>query len=381
MRRGTFIQLAGTALVAPVGAPFPMQPMLQQLSLGVSVPLSGTLAPYGNQIVQGVQAAIDETNRFTSLTRVFGIRTFDDRNQSAVATSNVLVAQADPSIVGMIGNLTADVTLSALPAYSNASFALVVPSVTADALTARGFRNVFRLPTKDSSEGQLFAQAVLGKVAPLRAVALTVDGEFGFDVAQGFVAQAKVDKHDADILTLGATASAADSAAIVLKRNPAYVFLSGRPEKLGPVAAEMRAQSYAGQFGAGDGFFTPSTTDTYGNPLDGALVASSMPPLDKAPSVVSYLQDFRNDVSAVTVFTAYGYAAAQLLIQAAQRSSATNRFQLLTQLQEGGLYDLLVGQYTFTFAGDATMPNIYLYRAAPSGFTFAQPAVASGFIA
>ncbi|HVA28594.1 MAG TPA: branched-chain amino acid ABC transporter substrate-binding protein [Candidatus Baltobacteraceae bacterium] len=371
--------LAGVTTAAVTNAA-PSQTFLQQSTIGVNVPLTGQFAQYGGEIVRGVQAAIDETNRYTStLTRAWGVRTFDDRNTVAVAQSNVFVAASDPSIVGMVGDLTADITLAALPQYANANFAVVVPSSTADAITARNFHNVFRLPTSDSSEGQLFARATLQKRSATAVVAVTVDGDFGFDTAQAFVAQAKSDKHIADVLTLGAKADPADSAAIILKRSPIFVFLSGRPDRLGPVAIAMRQQGYQGDFGLSDGFYTSATIDTYEKPFDGALVCTSMPPLERVPSIIPLLNDFRNEVGAITAFSAYGYAAAQLLISASQRGNATNRFQLLTELQSGGVYNLLVGQYAFNLSGDATLPNIYIFRVTADGFKYDRAAVPNGF--
>jgi len=279
----------------------------------------------------------------------------------------------------MIGNLTADTTLAALPQYANANFAIVVPCSTADSITAHNFHNVYRLPMSDSNEGRLFARTTLQKRAPMTVVALTVDGDFGFDTAQAFVAQAKSDKHTADVLTLGAKADPANSAAVVLKRDPKYVFLSGRPENLGPVALALRSQGYQGELGLGDGFYIGATIDTYAKPLDGALVCTSMPPLERVPSIVPLLNDFRNEVATITAFSAYGYAAAQLLIAASQRSNATNRFQLLTQMQSGGIYNLLVGQFGFDLNGDATQPNIYLFRVTADGFKYDRSAVNTGF--
>jgi branched-chain amino acid transport system substrate-binding protein len=374
MQRSEFLALMAGATVTPATT------TLQQSTIGVSVPLSGKLQPYGEEIVKGVRAAVDEQNRFTTITRAFGVRAFDDQNDNAIATSNVFTAEADSTIIGMVGNLTTDVIVATLPAYANASMPLVIPANTADVITTKNYRNIFRLPAKDSAEGQLFARAVLQGRKPLAALAITVDGDYGFDVARAFVAQAQADKHKADTLTFEATRSPKDIAGVIIERAPAYVFFAGRVDRLGPVAPELRAQGYTGEIGLSDGFYTPATTETYGSYLNGALCASSMPPLDRIPSALTYLPDFRNEVGSITGFSAYGYAAGQLLIQASQRASAVNRFQVLTELQMGGSYPLLIGVYAFTFAGDASQPNIYLYSVAPGGFTYVKAAIPSGYV-
>ena len=382
MLRSEFLAGAAAALLPTGNTGIPnSNGVLPQVNLGVNVPLSGPLAQYGNQIVKGVQACVDETNRFTpSLSRYWGVRSLDDQNNATVASSNVFVAASDPSVMGMIGNLTVDTTLAALPQYANANFAIVVPSVTADVITKRGFRNVYRLPTKDSSEGQLFARSVLPKHTTANVIAVTMKGDYGADVADGLVAQAKADHHDADVVEVDPTNDPQNIAAVINKRDASFVFFAGKPDHLGPIANALRKRGYKGDFGASDSFFSGTVIDPYGDAMNGTLVASSTPPIDRIPSMLTLVRDFQNEVGGIDAFEAFGYAAAQLLIMGSGRANAKDRFALLTQLQQGGAYNLLVGQYAFNFTGDATLPNIYLYKMTPKGFTFEKSAVPSGFV-
>ena len=64
---------------------------------------------------------------------------------------------------------------------------MIVPTVTADAVTQRGFHNVYRLPAKDSSSGRLFASTALEGKRGVAAIAVAFDGDYGYDVARGFV--------------------------------------------------------------------------------------------------------------------------------------------------------------------------------------------------
>lgn len=387
MRRRAFIGSAtAAALIAPNVARAqilgPPGGILQQLTLGVNVPLSGPLAAYGRDVVSGVQAAADETNRFNAtLRQAFGVRSFDDRNDPQTAVTNVSIAQADPSIIGMIGNLTAATTLGALASYANANFGVIVPTVTTDSITERNYRNVYRLATKDSTEGQLAAQTLLPSHARGPAVAVTMSGDYGPDLADGFVRAAKSARYDSQVVTLDAKSlDPALAARTVLALKPAHIFLAGRPADLGPVVEAIRLTGFTGVFSCGDGFYTQTTLNTYQKALDGAMVASSMPPLNKIPSAFQLLLDLQHEVSAITAFTAYGYAAAQIIISASQRTNATTRFTLLNTLQVFGSYNTLVGQFSFNFNGDATIPNVYFYRIGKDGFTYQFPAVRTGYV-
>jgi ABC-type branched-subunit amino acid transport system substrate-binding protein len=363
----------------PIQAP---QQFLQQLTIAVNVTLSGDLQKYGQEVVKGVQAAVDETNRFNApISHVWGIRPLDDRNDPGLAASNVNVAAADATVVGCVGNLTAAMTLVALPRYANMNFAVVVPTVTADSVTQRGYHNVYRLPAKDSTAGRLFASAALEGKKGVSAIAVAFDGDYGYEVARGFVTQARNDRHPADVLLfpVGKTDPAA-AARTVLDRAPSYVFLSGKTSQLGPIAQALRLAGYTGDFGASDGFFNSDTITIYAKILDGAYVASPMPPINRVPSAASLVTDFQREVSQITTHSAYAYAAAQLFISAAQRANATSRVTLLRSLQAGGTFTTLVGQFGFNISGDPLIPNIYLYTVGADGLKFARPAIRTGFV-
>jgi branched-chain amino acid transport system substrate-binding protein len=394
VKRGRFIAAttaAAAGAVAPrVGAQVitqqPIVPQqqqyLQQLSIAVNVTLSGPLGKYGQEVVKGVQAAVDEQNRFNApISHVWGMRALDDRNDPGLAASNANVAAADFTVIGLIGNLTAPMTLAALSRYANVGFAVIVPTVTADAVTKRGFHNVYRLPAKDSTSGRLFAQSALEGKRGVSAIAVSFDGNYGTDVANGFVAQAKIDRHPADALIFPLNSTDPTQAAhTILDRAPGYVFLAGKTAELGPVADALRAAGYTGDIGAADGFYSSDTITKYAQSLNGALVASPMPPVDRVPSAVQLLTDFEREVSQITTQSAFGYAAAQLMIAAAQRNNATSRQALLISLQSGGTFTTLVGQFAFNISGDPLIPNIYIYKVTPDGFKFARPAIRTGFV-
>jgi ABC-type branched-subunit amino acid transport system substrate-binding protein len=272
-------------------------------------------------------------------------------------------------------------TLAALPRYANVGFAVIVPTVTADAVTRRGYHNVYRLPAKDSTAGRLFASSVLEGKRGVNAIAISFDGDYGSDVASGFVDRAKTEHHAAESLLfpLRSTDPAA-AARTVLDRSPNYVFLAGKTSEMGSIVLALRAAGYTGELGASDGFYNSDTISTYAKALDGAYVASPMPPIDRIPSAVQLVTDFEREVSQITTQSAFGYASAQLLIAAAARGSATSRQSLLSSLQAYGTFTTLVGQFAFNISGDPLIPNIYLYTVSNDGFKFARPAVRTGFV-
>lgn len=383
MKRKNFLA-AGTAAAAlgmsrPALADFG-NPFAQQLTIGVSVPLSGDLARAGEQIVNGVRAAIEEANRMQGpLGRVFGLRTFDDQDELASAIQNVDFATADPSIIAMIGNLGGPITKATLPQYANFQMPIVVPASTYDGITELGYRNVWRLPTKDSIEGQLFARLVESR-KPKLALGVTQDGDYGYDVAKGFVAGSRQSHFNADAYVFPfAKPDFALAAKTILSKSPDFIYLCGKTKDMGPLIPALRAAGFTGSFGASDGFFNEATL-AYAESLGDAPISSSLPPLDRAPAIFQELSDFRSRYGQVGALGAFGYASAQIIVQAGRRFGAVDRLAMLTALRTGGAYNTLVGTLSFSPTGDPIDPNLYFYAIAGGKFKFLKSARPSGFI-
>jgi len=280
----------------------------------------------------------------------------------------------------MIGHLQGDVTIAALPNYGTAGMPLIVPTATADDITQRGFRNVFRLPTKDNVEGRLFADYLSRERKPKSAIAVTQDGDYGYGVAQGFVRGAALDKMNAVAYVFALQhADYAAAARTILTKAPDFIYLCGKTADMGPLIPALRAAGYAGGFGASDGFFNLDTAQKYGAPLEGAVFSSSFAPLDRAPSDFQLLADFRGRYGQIGALAAFGYAAAQIVMDASLRTGATNRLTLLTGLRSGA-FNTLAGTFSFDANGDPIAPNLYLYSMAAGKFKYLRSARPTSFI-
>ena len=372
LKRAQFLGGAAAAFSAAGTRPAFALPFSQQLTIAVVAPLTGPQSNAGIQLVDGVQQAVDEVNRLTgALDRVFAVRSFDDQNSNVGAVMGAQFAASDPTVIAAVGHLSGTVTTTALPQYANARMPLIVPASSADVVTSRGYRNVFRLPTKDSVEGRLFARYAFAKLHPMRVVAITPNADYGPDVARGFVDEASVERLTSTTVTIKAdNPSYADAAQRVLSFAPDYVFLAGNVQALGAVIPLLRTLGFKGGFGASQGFYTHDALQ-YSAELAGALISTSMPPLDRVTSAVQYLGDLNSRYGQVTPLIAFGFAAAQIPIAASRRTGSADRLSMIRALSTGGSYDTLVGTFTFSFSGDPIDPNLYFYTLAGGDFKYA----------
>jgi branched-chain amino acid transport system substrate-binding protein len=378
MIRAEFLAALGATAATDVAQVTPYTPTLR---FAVVCPQSGPDGRLGRQLLDGVRGAVEEANRSrTSLERALLFDPYDDHNTAADAVVQASFATGSPDVVAVIGHLSAGATLAALQGYANAQVPLLVPTVTDDRITARGYRNVFRLPTKDSDEGSLVAAYVIttGSKAPH---VVTQDGDYGPSVGGGFVRRA-----GALHINAGATQLSLDkpdfakAAGAIMSNNPDCVVLAGNVDDMGGLIGALRAKGYAGRLVGTQGFFDAQTVKLYAKLADGLVVSSSVPYYPMAPTAIRDVQFYEARFGGLTPVAAYGYAAVQLVRLAARRTAATNRLALVRALAGGGAYDTVTGSYSFGPTGDVIDPNCYFYRVKDGKFAYERQAHPSGFM-
>ncbi len=379
MLRSDFLAGAGATTVAATTPVFPN--IVPSVSIALVAPLSGSAKPIGMRLSAGVQACIQYNNELAgSLQRTYAMRPFDDQNTAANALIQSSFATGDSSVVAAIGHLSSDATLQGIQNYGPAQVPLIVPLSTDDRITATQYRNVFRLPTKDSFEGQLFARTVIAQYKPKLAYVFVQDADYGADVANGFLAAMKAQNTQAQYQQFAYDHP--DFAAVVdkaLVAGPDYVFLAGIVGDMGPIVGMLRTKGYTGPIGASQGFFDGGALKL-GPASDGMMVSTSMPYLPFAPATVRWVQDFQQHWGQMDAFAAFGYAATQIIINAVTATGSTNRAVLVRQIAQGTPIDTMTGTYSFTAFGDPLQPQIYYYTLKDGKFTYLKQAHPSTFM-
>ncbi len=377
--RSDFLAGLGAIPVAAGSTIFPS--IVPSITIGVAGPFSGNSRRIGERLATGVQGAITQTNELAgSLSRTFMMRTFDDQNNVANALLQASFATGDSSIIAMIGHVASDCTLNAITDYGQAGMPLVVPYNTDDRVTATQYRTIFRLQTKDSFEGDIFARTVLAQYKPKTPYVFVQDADYGADVANGFIAAMKSNGVTAPYQQF--SYNKPDFDAVVTKAltaNPDYVFLPGAIGDMGPIVGVLRAKGYTGPIGASQGFFDAGIAKL-GAAADGMMISTSMPYLPLAPSTVRVRQEFEIHNGAMDPLAAFGFAAAQLIISAVQRTNASGRGAVARAIAQGVPIDTMVGTFSFSPFGDPLQPELYYYTVKNGVFSYAHQAHPSGFM-
>ena len=380
MLRSDFLGGFGATTLAATTAPYQPQ-ITPSISIALCAPLSGPARAIGERLSKGVQAAIQYSNELAgSLSRTYAMRPFDDQNTAANASLVSSFATGDSTVIAAIGHVSSDATLQGIANYGPAQLPLIVPLCTDDRITATQYRNVFRLPTKDSFEGAIFARTVIDLVKPKLPYVFVQDADYGADVANGFISAMTAVKIPAQYQQF--PYANANFAAVVdkaLAAQPDYVFLAGVVGDMGPIVGVLRSKGYTGPIGASQGFFDPGTLKL-GAAANGMMISTSMPYLPFAPSTVRLRQEFETHFGALDPFAAFGYAATQIIISAVTRTNASGRGATVTAIAQGVPIDTMTGTYSFNAFGDALQPQLYYYTIKDGKLTYLKQARPSTFM-
>ena len=381
MNRQRFLLGTLAAATTPIAAIAQPPTFARQYSLGMSVPLSGPLAPFGQQLVAGVQTAVYAANRIVLPGQsTYAVRALDDQNNAALAATNVQILAGDPSVLAVIGSLSGVATLGMLPQCDSVGLACIVPTVTTDALTNRGYRSIFRLATPDSTAGILTARRLDLNVKPVKTLIISRESGYGIDLAHAYLQQAHIDKRAASLLTLPlGPYDAKGIVASVIAQTPTCVYLAGTSADFGALLFGLHRAGFSGTYILSDGFYDPQTLQLYGAFLGDAWIATPVPPLDRIANASPDFFELRNALGATSALAVFSYTAAQIVLAAAQRMGALSRLALLQALRIGGAYSTLIGPFSFDSFGNPINANQYFYKVDGDKFAYRTAAIPSPY--
>jgi branched-chain amino acid transport system substrate-binding protein len=186
------ILTAGTAMAMVVGAPAVLRAQAPTVKVGLLFPMTGAFAYNGEQSRKGAMLAIEEINADGGIKSLGGAKLEgiigDTQSRPEVSVSEVdnLANQGVPI---MIGAYSSGLSLTATQAAVRHNIPFIVDCGSADQITERGYKNVFRLsPAFSRAAGTSVENLVklndtFGR--PVKTVMLVhEDGPFGSSLAK-----------------------------------------------------------------------------------------------------------------------------------------------------------------------------------------------------
>jgi branched-chain amino acid transport system substrate-binding protein len=345
------------------------------VSIGLAAPLTGDQAYIGIGMLQGATLALEDSNIKGP---VFGdsklkLLPMDDQHNptQAVLVANKLIS--DSSVLGVVGHFNSSCTKAASAIYHEGRLTQVTPASTNPEISKQGFDTFHRICATDDVQGPAAAVFVKEELGLSRVVVLDDQTTYGRGLAGQFEKKFKelggeVLRHD------GITQGEKDFMPLLTKTksvDPQLVFFGGIYPEMALLLKQSKKIGLNVQWMGGDGIFEVTLAQ-----LAGAQVAegvySTMLGVD--PHAVPKAKDFVTRYEArygeIGSFSAYGYDAAGVLIEAIRRAGKNDREAVLAEMKKMKDYPGILGPINFDANGDAIGKSVGIYRMESGKFKF-----------
>ena len=163
------------------------------IKIGVAQPLTGNLAALGQDLLNGVNLAIEELNKegfkINGKSVTFEVVAVDDR-ANAETGKEVAKQLVDAGVVAVIGHLNSGVSIAAAPIYAEKHIAQMAIS-TNPKFTSLGLDTTFRLVANDTLQAKAIGSFSASQFKATKYALLDDGTPYGKDLAAGAAVQLK----------------------------------------------------------------------------------------------------------------------------------------------------------------------------------------------
>jgi branched-chain amino acid transport system substrate-binding protein len=352
----------GAAVKAAEGAAAPVEPagdgkaICPPLSLAMAGPLTGADAPFGANVRNGAELAVELHNAANPDCQI-ELKPFDTEGDPQKATSVAPQIINDPSIVGLVGPTWSGETKATGSAFDQAGLVAVTPSATNVALSDQGWKTFFRGLSNDGVQGPSLANYLKNTLGIKKACVVDDSTDAGVGQAGavrdtlGPIADSacniSVKKGDKDF-----------SAAVtqIMNQKPDAVIYASYYTEAALLLQQLREAGYTGLFSGPDGLKDPQFVKASGESAKGAVLSCPCGPATGA-FAEAYNKQFGQ---APGTYSLEAYDLTTILLKGID-SGAVTRPALLEFVRD---YDGqgVARKYQWTDKGELTSDLIWIYK-------------------
>lgn len=352
----------GAAVKAAAGAAAPVDPagdgkaVCLPFSLAMAGPLTGADAPFGTNVRNGAELAVELHNSANPNCQV-ELKPFDTEGDPQKATSIAPQIVNDESIIGLVGPTWSGETKATGSVFDQAGLVAVTPSATNVALSDQGWKTFFRGLSNDGVQGPSLANYLKNTVGIKKACVVDDSTDAGVGQAGavrdtlGPIADSacniSVKKGDKDF-----------SAAVtqIMNQKPDTVVYASYYTEAALLLQQLREAGYTGLFSGPDGLKDPQFVKAAGESAKGAVLSCPCGPATGA-FADAYTKQFGQ---APGTYSLEAYDLTTILLKGID-SGAVTRPALLDFVRN---YDGqgVARKYQWTDKGELTSDLIWIYK-------------------
>ncbi len=342
--------------VAPADPAGDGQATCPPLAIAVAGPLTGADSPFGANVRDGAQLAVDQHNAANPDCQV-QLKTFDTEGdpQKAAAVAPQIVD--DLSIVGLVGPTWSGETKATGSLFDQAGLVAMTPSATNVALAEQGWKTFFRGLSSDGVQGPSLAGYLKNTLGIKKAC--VVDDSTDAGVGQAKAIRDTLGPIADPACTISVKKGDKDfSAAVtqIMGQSPDAVVYASYYTEGALLLQQLRDAGFTGLFSGPDGLKDPQFVKAAGESAKGAVLSCPCGPAGGEFAKV-YTEEFGQ---APGTYSLESYDLATILLKGID-SGAVTRPSLLEYVA-GYEGQGVARKYQWTGNGELTSNLIWIYK-------------------
>ena len=326
------------------------------VAIAMAGPLTGADAPFGTNVKDGAQLAIDQHNAANPGCQV-ALKAFDTEGDPQKATAIAPQIVGDASIVGLVGPTWSGETKATGAVFDQAGLAALTPSATNVALSDQGWKTFFRGLSNDGVQGPSLANYLKNVVGVKKACVVDDSTDAGLGQANavrdtlGPIADSacniSVKKGDKDF-----------SAAVtqIKGQSPDLVVYASYYTEAALLLQQLRDAGYTGTFSGPDGLNDPQFVKAAGQSAAGAILSCPC-----GPAAGAFADEYTKKFGqAPGTYSLEAYDLATILLKGID-SGAVTREALLNYVRNYSGQGV-ARMYQWTPNGELTSNMIWIYK-------------------
>lgn len=331
------------------------QEAANEIKIGGNFELTGSVANYGKQAVNGIQLAIKQANAAGGINgKQIKLVMADNKSEAAEATNAITKLITQDKVVTVLGPATSSNTIATLQVSQDNKVPLITPTGTSEKITVDNgktrpyaFRSCFIDPLQGTIMANFASNTLKAKTA---AIYIDSSSDYSKGLAQSF--ESVFTKNGGQILGQEAFLQKDQDFKSTLTKikamNPDVVFLPAYYEEVGKIVKQAREMGMNMPFLGADGWDDAKVVEIAGAaPLNNTYFCSHFSSQDTDPNVVKFREAYKQEYNQEPgVFAALGYDAGLFLIDALKRANSTDPAKIRDALEQTKNLQLSTGLMT-----------------------------------
>lgn len=316
----------------------------KEILIGGNMELTGSVASYGKQVLNGVNLAFKQTNANGGvLGKQLKLIVADNKTEPSESSNAITKLITQDKVVAVLGSVTSSNMLATVQISQDNKIPAITPTGTNASITVDetgkvrpyAFRACFIDPFQGTVMGTFASKSLKAKTA-----AIYIDNSSDYSKGLAKVFEETFTKNGGTIVAKEAFLQKDQDFKATLTKvkasNPDVVFVPAYYEEVGKIIKQARELGINATFLGSDGWDDPKLVEVAGaEALNGTYFSNHYSAQDTDPGVQKFVADYKAEYGQEpSSMAAMGYDAALLLIDAIKRAGSADSAKITEALAQ-----------------------------------------------